>query len=99
MRQSDLSSFTEGRDPRARVFVGEGEDLEPAVSDSPPATTAYRGRRCAKCGRPLNGGGLELLGFGLVCWRCFNKGGRRDGKGDLSSDATAERNAGYNRRR
>ncbi|MCP1391743.1 MAG: hypothetical protein J5I35_03210 [Methanothrix harundinacea] len=67
MIQADLSSFAEGRDPRARVFVGEGEDLAPAVSDPPAA--AYRGRRCAKCGRPLNGGGLYLVGFrlALVC--------------------------------
>lgn len=77
MRQSDLSSFTEGRDPRARVFVGEGEDLEPAVSDPPAA--AYHGRRCAKCGRPLNGGGLSLVGYGLVCWPCFQQGWGRSG--------------------
>jgi hypothetical protein len=93
--QADLFSFEKGaRSPRLRAL----EDPDEAdVSRLSP--TGYQGRKCARCGRPLNGGGLELLGFGLVCWRCFNKGGRRDGRGDLSSDATAERNAGYNWRR
>ena len=96
MRQSDLFSFEEGRSPSSRGFA-EDHDDEGDLFRSPPPRG--RGRKCAKCGKPLNGGGLELLGFGLVCWRCFNKGGRRDGRGDLSSDATAERNAGYNWRR
>lgn len=93
IRQSDLSGFAEGPLPPRGGDVDDEGDL----FRSPPPRG--RGRKCAKCGKPLNGGGLELLGFGLVCWRCFNKGGRRDGRGDLSSDATAERNAGYNWRR
>ena len=96
MIQADLFSFEEGRSPSSRGFA-EDHDDEGDLFRSPPPRG--RGRKCARCGQPLNGGGLELLGFGLVCWRCVNKGGRRDGRGDLSSDATAERNAGYNWRR
>jgi hypothetical protein len=92
--QSSLFAFEPGRSPpRGGV---DAEDLEPVASSS---SIAYRGRKCAKCGRPLNGGGLELLGFGLVCWSCFHQGGRRDGRGDLSSDASGSRNSGYNLRR
>lgn len=94
--QSSLFSFEEGRSPPSRGYA-EDHDDEGDLFRSPPPRG--RGRKCAKCGKPLNGGGLELVGFGMVCWLCFNKGGRRDGKGDLSSDATAERNAGYNWRR
>ena len=94
IRQSDLSSFAEGRDPRSRVFsdVDEGEGVP-----SPP----YRGRRCARCGHPLGRGGLWASGWGLLCWNCFQeKGlGRRDRRGDLSSDASGSRNSGYNWRR
>ena len=94
--QLDLFGFEAdgARAPRSRAL----EDPDEA-DVSRLSLTGYQGRKCARCGQPLNGGGLELLGFGLVCWRCFNKGGRRDGRGDLSSDATAERNAGYNWRR
>ena len=35
--------------------------------------------RCAVCGRPLNGGGLEKVGFGLVCWNCFHSGEKGGG--------------------
>ncbi|GEM_PF-4850725 len=37
----------------------------------------YRGRRCARCGKPLNGGGLVLVGHGFVCWSCYSRGGGR----------------------
>ena len=94
--QADLSSFAEGRSPPRGVV--DAEDLG-GVAPSPPPT-AYRGRKCAKCGRPLNGGGLEVVGWGRVCWDCYHSNlGRRDGKGDLSSDADGCRNSGYNLRR
>jgi len=96
MIQADLFSFEEGRSPSSRGFA-EDHDDEGELSRSPPP--GGRGRKCAKCGRPLNGGGLELLGFGLVCWNCYHQGGRRDGRADASSDAAGERNSGYNRRR
>lgn len=55
-------------------------NIVPAVEDEVDqysSTHLYRGRRCARCGKPLNGGGLILVGFGLVCWSCYTKGGRR----------------------
>ncbi|MDF0594268.1 hypothetical protein P0O24_11830 [Methanotrichaceae archaeon M04Ac] len=43
---------------------------------------------------------MEVVGYGLCCWRCFNSTtARRDGRGDLSSDASGSRNDGYNLRR
>jgi hypothetical protein len=94
VRQSDLFSFAEGRgrSPPSRDCPEESEDC-------PAPAIPGRGRKCAKCGRPLNGGGLDLLGWGLVCWNCYHQGGRRDGRGDMSSDATGSRNSGYNLRR
>jgi hypothetical protein len=96
IRQSDLSVFAEGRDPRARPLADddEGEAVSPPLAE-------YRGRRCARCGHPLGRGGLWASGWGLLCWSCFtDRGlGRRDGRGDLSSDASGERNTGYNWRR
>jgi len=95
--QADLFSFERGRSPPSRGRPG-AED--PEVVSSPPPTTVYRGRKCAKCGRPLNGGGLQAAGGGLVCWDCWHSNlGRRDGRADLSSDASGERNTGYNWRR
>ncbi len=93
--QSSLFAFEPGRSPpRGGV---DAEELEPVASSSP---TAYRGRKCAKCGRPLNGGGLRASGWGLVCWDCYHSNlGRRDGRTDLSSDASGSRNSGYNLRR
>lgn len=92
--QSSLFHFEPGRSPPR----GDAEDPEPVASSPPPA--AYRGRKCAKCGRPLNGGGLQAAGWGLVCWDCWHSNlGRRDGRSDLSSDASGERNTGYNWRR
>lgn len=91
IRQSDLSVFAEGRDPRA--LAGDVDD----EGDSLPVH--LWGRRCARCGRRLGGGGLYSLGWGTVCWECYHKPGRRDGRGDLSSDASGSRNSGYNLRR
>lgn len=60
----------------------------------------YRGARCAKCGKPLHGGGLVALGWGKICWACWHSPlGRKDGRTDLSSDADGARNSGYNLRR
>lgn len=60
----------------------------------------YTGSRCAKCHKPLRGGGLYALGWGRLCWGCWHGPlGRRDGRTDLSSDAAGERNSGYNLRR
>jgi len=86
IRQADLFNFAEGRDPRSRVFSDFDEDLGGVVS-------AVRGRRCARCGHPLGRGGLWASGWGLLCWNCFqDKGlGRRDRRGDLSSDAAGDR--------
>ncbi|MDD3566579.1 MAG: hypothetical protein PHN90_13035 [Methanothrix sp.] len=67
--------------------------------DCPAPAIPGRGRRCARCGRPLNGGGLEVAFVGLCCWDCYVKGGRKDGRSDLSSDAVGDRNSGYNWRR
>ncbi len=94
LRQIDLLSFGEpGRSPPSRGYA-EDHDDGPDVGGHVP------GQRCSKCGKPLSGGGLLVLGYGLCCWNCYHKtSSRRDGKGDLSSDATAERNAGYNWRR
>jgi len=95
IRQSDFSSFAEGPHPRALAEDDEGE-----VVPSPPPATGYRGRKCAKCGAPLNGGGNVVVGWGRVCWSCYHSNlGRRDGRGDLSSDASGSRNSGYNLRR
>jgi len=91
--QSSLFAFEPGRSPRAEV------DEDDSVVSSPP-TIACRGRKCAKCGKPLNGGGLEVMGWGKVCWSCYHSNlGRRDGRTDLSSDADGCRNSGYNLRR
>lgn len=86
VRQADLFNFAEGRDPRSRVFSDVDEDLGGV---SPP----MGGRRCARCGHPLGRGGLWASGWGLLCWNCFqDKGlGRRDRRGDLSSDAAGDR--------
>jgi len=91
IRQSDLTIFAEGRDPRA-LACGDDEDLGGV---SPPAE--YRGRRCARCGHPLGRGGNVAVGWGLLCWDCFtDRGlGRRDGRASASSDPDAERNSGY----
>lgn len=90
MRQVDLLSFAEGSRLRPGGGEDEGEEL--------PVHTW--GRRCARCGRPLGGGGLDVAFVGRVCWDCYHKPmGRKDGRGDLSSDAGAERNVGYNLRR
>ncbi|MDD3566636.1 MAG: hypothetical protein PHN90_13320 [Methanothrix sp.] len=91
IRQADLFNFAEGSlPPRGGDVDDEGEEL--------PVHTW--GRRCAKCGRRLGGGGLEVVGYGLCCWRCYNSTTtRRDGRGDASSDAAGERNSGYNLRR
>jgi len=94
MIQADLSSFAEGALPPRGGDVDDEGDL----FRSPPP--GGRGRKCAKCGRPLNGGGLRAAGWGLVCWSCFHSNlGRRDGRADASSDAAGERNSGYNLRR
>jgi hypothetical protein len=92
--QSSLFHFEPGRSPPRGG--GDAEDLEAVSSLSPT-----RGRRCARCGKPLGRGGLYASGWGLLCWDCFtNKSlGRRDGRGDLSSDADGCRNSGYNLRR
>ena len=92
IRQPDFSSFAEGPRPHQDEVDDEGE-----VVPSPP----YRGRRCARCGHPLGRGGFWAAGWGLLCWSCFqDKGlGRRDRQGGLSSDASGERNTGYNWRR
>ncbi len=92
MRQIDLSSFAEGPNPRPLAGDDdEGEDLGGVVP----------GDRCSRCGKPLRGGGLKVIGWpGRVCWDCYHKPmGRRDGRRDLSSDASGERNVGYNWRR
>jgi len=98
--QADLFSFEEGRSPPSRGFA-EDHDDGGELCRSPPTTAAgYRGRKCAKCGKPLNGGGLKAMGWGLVCWDCYHSNlGRRDGRADASSDASGERNSGYNLRR
>jgi len=94
IRQSDLFSFEEGRSPSSRGFA---EDHDDEGEELPVHTW---GRRCAKCGRRLGGGGLVVVGYGLCCWRCFNSTTtRRDGRGDASRDAAAERNCGYGARR
>ena len=90
MIQYDLFSF--------EAKTGHRRNVE-EEQDCPALATPGRGRRCARCGRPLNGGGLEVAFVGLCCWDCFMKGGRKDGRGDLSSDAVGERNSGYNSRR
>jgi len=96
IRQCDLSGFAEG----ARLPPGGDVDDEGEVVPSPPPATGYRGRKCAKCGAPLNGGGNVVVGWGRVCWSCYHSNlGRRDGRGDLSSDASGSRNSGYNLRR
>ena len=92
IRQSDLFNFAEGSlPPRGGDVDDEGEDPGGVVP----------GGRCSRCGKPLRGGGLKVMGWpGRVCWSCFHKPmGRRDGRGDLSSDAAGERNTGYNWRR
>jgi hypothetical protein len=91
VRQIDLSSFAEGPNPRPLAADDdEGEDLGGVVP----------GGRCSRCGKPLRGGGLKALGWpGRVCWNCFHKPGRRDGRADASRDAAAERNCGYGARR
>jgi hypothetical protein len=96
--QSDLSSFAEGRSSPSRGYA-EDHDDEGELSRSPPPVG--RGRKCAKCGRFLNGGGLKAMGWpGLLCWDCFHSNlGRRDGRADASSDASGERNVGYSARR
>jgi len=71
MIQADLFSFEEGRSPPSRGYA-EDHDDGGELSRSPPP--GGRGRKCAKCGRPLNGGGLSLVGYGLVCWPCFQQG-------------------------
>jgi len=97
IRQSDLFSFEEGRSPPSRGYA-EDHDDGGELSRSPPP--GGRGRKCAKCGRPLNGGGLRVMGWGLVCWDCYHSNlGRRDGRADASSDADGCRNSGYNLRR
>jgi hypothetical protein len=91
IRQSDFSHFAEGaHHPR-------GGDVDGGEGDSLPVH--LWGRRCARCGRRLGGGGLYSLGWGTVCWECYHKPGRRDGRADASSDAAGERNSGYNLRR
>lgn len=88
MIQYDLFSFEAKTDHR--------RSAEEEQYCSAPATPG-RGRRCARCGRPLNGGGLPVAFVGLCCWDCYHKPmGRRDGRRDLSSDASGERNVGYN---
>lgn len=64
IRQADLSGFAEGSlPPRGGDVDDEGEEL--------PVHTW--GRRCAKCGRRLGGGGLKVLGWpGLLCWNCYH---------------------------
>lgn len=78
MRQSDLFSFAEGRgrSPPIRGYAEDHGDEGELTRLSPPGG---RGRKCAKCGRPLNGGGLYLVGYGLVCWPCFQQGWGRSG--------------------
>ena len=95
MRQVDLLSFAEGSrlPPRGGEDEGE-EDLGGVVP----------GSRCSRCGKPLRGGGLKVIGWpGRVCWNCYHKPmGRRDGRGDASRAAAAERNCrgkAYKRRR
>ena len=75
IRQSDLFNFAEGSlPPRGGDVDDEGE-----LSRSPPPRG--RGRKCAKCGKPLNGGGLRVMGWGLVCWDCYHSNlGRGDGR-------------------
>jgi hypothetical protein len=93
IRQADLSSFEPGRSPPGRACIDDDE------GDGVPSPV--RGRRCARCGHPLGRGGNYAMGWGLLCWNCFqDKGlGRRDGRASASSDASAERNVGYNWRR
>ena len=92
IRQCDLFDFASGPRPH-RDEVDDEDEVAPLAE--------YRGRRCARCGKPLRGGGLKVMGWpGLVCWDCFHKPmGRRDGRRDLSSDASGSRNSGYNLRR
>lgn len=86
--QASLFDYEPGGDPPGRGGVRPEEPLPRG------------GRRCARCGRPLGGGGLDVAFVGRVCWDCYHKPmGRKDGRGDLSSDAGAERNVGYNLRR
>lgn len=90
--QTSLLHFEEGATPpRPEVEAEfEGENLAGYV----------HGGRCSRCGKPLRGGGLKAVGWpGLLCWNCWHQGGRRDGRADLSSDASGSRNSGYNLRR
>lgn len=92
--QSSIFHFEEDAELLRREFGedrDEGEILGGFIS----------GGRCSKCGHPLRGGGLKVMGWpGLLCWNCYHSNlGRRDGRGDLSSDAKSERNVGYSARR
>ena len=91
IRQCDLFDFAEGPRPHQDEVDDEGE-----AEDLP---VHQWGKRCVRCGRRLCGGGLWVSGWGLCCWACYRKPmGRRAGRGDLSGDASGERNT-YNWRR
>lgn len=64
LRQADLPSF----EPGARISPSRGVD-----EDKNCPIPATRGRRCARCGRPLNGGGREVVFVGLCCWSCCKR--------------------------
>jgi len=90
--QSDLLSFAEGPKPRALACDDDADDEH--LGGYVP------GGRCARCGKPLRGGGLMVAFVGFCCWRCFHEPmGRRDGRVSASSDPSGERNCGYNWRR
>ena len=95
MRQADLFDFASG--PRPRQDEVDDED------EAEGLPVHQWGKRCVRCGRRLGGGGLWVSGWGLCCWDCYHKPmGRRDGRGDASRVAAAERNCrgkAYKRRR
>jgi len=95
LMQSSLFAFEPGRSPSRGYPDAEDHDEDEILGGFIP------GGRCSKCGHPLRGGGLKVMGWpGLLCWDCYHSNlGRRDGRNDLSSDASGERNTGYNWRR
>ena len=45
-----------------------------------------QGKKCARCGGNCSGA-LRMVGWkGPVCWSCFQKGGRSDGKEDAATN-------------
>jgi hypothetical protein len=70
------------KDMTPRLSRPEAESLQRAgvvkILAGPPA-------KCGRCG-DLCTGGLRLWGWGAVCWSCFQRGGRPDGRQDAAKN-------------